>query len=238
MQEINYIGNELEIFQHASVWKNYYGKLIRPYLKGRVLEVGAGIGSTTSSLCDGSQQEWLCVEPDPLLFDKLEKKVVNGELPPCCRAMKGTTSDLPPDARFDAIIYIDVIEHIENDSAELEQAYKLLTEGGHLVVLVPAHQYLYNEFDKAIGHYRRYNKSMLKAAAPSALRLQKIRYLDSCGLFVSLSNKYFLKQQYPTIKQIKFWNNVIVPVSKLTDVIFNYSVGKTVVAIWKKQSQP
>ncbi|HTE26581.1 class I SAM-dependent methyltransferase [Flavitalea sp.] len=236
MQEINYIGNELELFQHASVWKNYYGKLIRPYLKGNVLEVGAGIGSTTSSLCDGSQKEWLCVEPDPLLFDKLEQKVIAGELPACCKAIKGTTSDLPVKSRFDAIMYIDVIEHIENDAAELEQAYKLLADGGHLIVLVPAHQYLYNEFDKAIGHYRRYNKAMLKKAAPLALGLEKIRYLDSCGLFASLSNKYFLKQQYPTIKQIKFWNNVIVPVSKLTDIIFNYSLGKTVVAIWKKQS--
>jgi len=234
MQEINYIGNELELFQHASVWKNYYGDLIRPFLKGRVLEVGAGIGSTTSTLCDGSQKEWLCVEPDPVLFEKLDQKIKSGGLPACCRAMKGTTGDLPAEPVFDAIIYIDVIEHIEKDAAELEQAYKLLQPGGHLVVLVPAHQYLFNEFDRAIGHYRRYDKPMLKAAAPKALKLQKIRYLDSCGLFASLSNKYFLKQQYPTIKQIKFWNSVIVPVSKFTDVVFNYSVGKTLVAIWKK----
>src|SRR5687768_9622708 len=106
MQEINYIGNELELFQHASVWKNYYGNLIRPYLKGTVLEVGAGIGSTTSSLCNGTQKDWLCVEPDPVLFEKLQKKIEGGELPACCRAFKGTTSDLPKSARFNAIIYI------------------------------------------------------------------------------------------------------------------------------------
>lgn len=234
MHEINYIGNELELFQHASTWKNYYGSFIKPYLKGRVMEVGAGIGSTTSSLCDGSQKKWLCVEPDPILFQKLEAKVIAKELPACCSALKGTTQDLPVDEKYDAIMYIDVIEHIEDDAAELEQAYKLLAEGGHLIVLVPAHQYLYNEFDRAIGHYRRYNKTMLKNAAPHELKLQKIRYLDSCGLLASLSNKYFLKQEYPTMGQIKFWNKAIVPVSKITDVISNYSLGKTLVAVWKK----
>ncbi len=46
------------------------------------------------------------------------------------------------------------------------RAKTLLADQGYLIVLVPAHQFLYNEFDKAIGHYRRYNKKMLAAAAP------------------------------------------------------------------------
>jgi len=235
MQEIKYIGNELELFQHASVWKNYYGNFIKPYLTGKVLEVGAGIGSTTSTLCNGAQQKWLCLEPDPVLYEKLADKIQNKLLPPCCTTLKGTTQDLPDTEKFNAIIYIDVIEHIEKDSAELKRAYDLLEPGGWLVVLVPAHQFLYNEFDKAIGHYRRYNKEMLLNAAPSSLKLEKIRYLDSCGLVASLSNKYFLKQDYPTLKQIRFWNTVVVRVSKITDVIFNYGLGKTLVAVWNKK---
>jgi ubiquinone/menaquinone biosynthesis C-methylase UbiE len=233
MQEIVYVGNELELFQHAAVWKNYYGRMIKHYLNGKVLEVGAGIGSTTQHLCEGHQEKWLCLEPDPDLYSKLESKIVNQQLPACCSSLKGTTRDLSLDEKYNAIIYIDVIEHIEKDAAELDQAKKLLLPGGYLIVLVPAHQSLYSAFDKAIGHYRRYDKPMLKATAPTGLQLEEIRYLDSCGLLASVVNKYFLKQDYPTIKQIKFWDTFMVRLSKFTDVVTGYALGKTVIAIWK-----
>src|ERR1700676_2565247 len=209
-----YVGNELDLFEQATAWKKYYGSFLAPFLKGKVLEVGAGIGGTTHELCDGTQEKWLCLEPDPNLYARLENKITDRQLPECCYSVKGTTGDLPQAEKFNAIMYIDVIEHIERDAEELSRAKTLLAEYGYLFVLVPAHQFLYNEFDKAIGHYRRYNKQMLTAAAPEGLQLRKIMYLDSCGLIASLMNKYFLKQDYPTSKQISFWNRFIVPLSK------------------------
>jgi SAM-dependent methyltransferase len=233
MSEIPYIGNELDLFEQATAWKNYYGHFLKPFLRGKVLEVGAGIGGTTRVLCDGNQEEWLCLEPDPDLYAKLENKIKNGQLPPCCHSIKGTTKDLPASEKFNAILYIDVIEHIEKDAEELASGKSLLADGGYLIVLVPAHQFLYNAFDRAIGHYRRYNKEMLDAVAPADLKLLKMRYLDSLGLIASLMNKYFLKQDYPTARQISFWNRYIVPVSKPIDFILNYTAGKTVVGIWQ-----
>jgi SAM-dependent methyltransferase len=233
MGEIPYIGDELDLFEQATAWKKYYGHFLTPFLKGNVLEVGAGIGGTTHELCDGGQEKWLCLEPDPNLYARLENKIHGGRLPACCYSLKGTTGDLPQTEKFNAIMYIDVIEHIENDADELRRAKILLAEKGYLIVLVPAHQFLYNEFDKAIGHFRRYNKKMLRDAAPEGLQLRKILYLDSCGLIASLMNKYFLKQDYPTAGQIGFWNRFIVPVSKPIDFILNYNAGKTVVAIWQ-----
>jgi SAM-dependent methyltransferase len=219
---------------HAQNWKNYFGSHLRGYLTGRVLEVGAGIGSTTGFLCDGKQDKWLCLEPDPGLYDELAKKIADHDLPPCCSSFKGITRDLPKEEKYDAILYIDVIEHIEKDAEELAYAKELLSEGGHLIVLVPAHQSLYSPFDKAIGHYRRYNKKMLRAAAPPGLPLVKMIYLDSLGLFASAVNKLFLKQSYPTLKQISFWDKKIVPVSRFTDILIRHRTGKTLVAVWKK----
>src|SRR5438105_44830 len=140
MQEIPYIGNELELFEHATVWKKYYGRFLKPLFTGKVLEVGAGIGGTTSELCNGTQEKWVCLEPDPDLFAKLEDKIKDRQLPACCVPVKGTTGDLRPGEKFNAIMYIDVIEHIEKDADELSRAETLLAEGGYLVVLVPAHQ--------------------------------------------------------------------------------------------------
>ena len=234
MTEIPYVGKELELFEQARSWKNYYSRFLKPFIKGKVLEVGAGIGGTTGVLSDGSQDKWICLEPDPVLYESLESKIKNNQLPSCCVPVKGTTAILSAKEKFDTILYIDVIEHIENDRSELDRANTLLTEGGHLIVLVPAHNFLFNQFDKAIGHYRRYNKKILNAAGPKGLKLVGMRYLDSCGLIGSLINKYILNQSYPTARQIQFWNRYVIPVSKRVDWLLNYHWGKTLVWIWQK----
>lgn len=229
-----YIGNELELFDKAKSWKAYYGNIIKPFLKGDVLEVGAGIGATTRTLCDGSQNKWVCLEPDKSLAGEIALKLQKNELPKCCELRTGTMADQSPDELFDAIIYIDVIEHIENDGAELQCANNHLKKDGHLIILVPAHQWLYSPFDEAIGHFRRYNKKMLTHAIPPGLFQHKLVYLDSAGLMASVANKLFLKQSYPTQKQVLFWDSALVPLSKLMDVIIFNSIGKSLLGIWKK----
>ncbi len=136
--------------------------------------------------------------------------------------------------QFDTIIYIDVLEHIEDDRAELERAAALLRPGGHVIILSPAHQNLYTPFDKAIGHFRRYNRSMLEALSPAGLRLERIWYLDCVGLFASLANRLFLQQSMPTREQLKFWDGFIIPTSRALDHVFFYSIGKSIVATWQK----
>jgi SAM-dependent methyltransferase len=229
-----YIGNELELFKNAKNWKSYYRGYIKPYLNGKVLEVGAGLGGTTEHLCDGSQKDWLCLEPDPELSATIQKMIDTKVLPSCCRLTKGTIQDVSKDEKFNAIIYIDVIEHIEDDRAELQRAYDYLEDGGVLMILVPAHQFLYSAFDKAIGHYRRYNKSMLRNTVPLALKQLNLMYLDSVGLLASIANKLFLKRSYPNLQQILFWDNVMVSISRVTDPIIFKTLGKSVLGIWKK----
>jgi len=231
----HYIGNELELFGHAHNWKRYYREKLIPFITGDVLEAGAGIGETTKHLFNASVTSWTCLEPDASLAAKINEKIERGELPEQCTLKIGTTNDYPPGPQFDSIIYIDVIEHIEDDSKELERAFNLLRPGGHLVILVPAHQWLFSPFDKAIGHYRRYSKKRLSAAVPAGLQLQKINYLDSLGLFASLTNKYFLKKSYPTIQQVKFWDRYIVPVSKITDPFLFFCSGKSLIGVWEKK---
>jgi len=229
-----YIGGELELFKHAHNWKAYYAGFFRRYLTGDVLEVGAGLGETTHHLYDGSQKSWIALEPDPSLSKEIELKKQRGYLPQLLTIKTGTIDNLEQSILYDAIVYIDVIEHIESDREELKKAEALLKPGGKLIILVPAHNFLYTEFDKAIGHFRRYNKKMLRAAAPETLNRIKLVYLDSVGLSASLANKWFLKQRYPELKQIKFWDNIMVPISRITDKMLFHSLGKSVLGIWEK----
>jgi len=230
----SYIGNELSLFEKATNWKAYYGSKLKPYLKNKVLEVGAGIGGTTLSLCDGSQTDWLCVEPDASLAQDIAQLVEAKKLPSYCRLHVGTLANLPEQTLFDAIMYIDVIEHIEDDHAELARAYQHLAPNGVLIVLVPAYQWLYSPFDKAIGHYRRYTRSMVLKAIPPQSKVLHALYLDSVGLLASGANKVLLKQSDPTLQQIKFWDNLLVPLSKVADKIVQHSFGKSVLVIAQK----
>lgn len=231
-----YGGDELELFKHAHNWKSYYAGFFRHYLTGDVLEIGAGIGETTHSLCDGSQSSWTCVEPDPALIEEIELKKASGYLSSIVEVKTGFIDILDENDLFDAIIYIDVLEHIKHDDQELIKASKHLRPGGRLIILVPAHNFLFTKFDKAIGHFRRYNKKMLKDAVPASLKKIQLLYLDSVGLTASLANKYFLKQDYPELKQVKLWDSLMVPVSRITDKILFHSLGKTVLGIWQKDN--
>ncbi len=229
----SYIGNELELFAHAQNWKRYFGSVIAP-LGARVLEVGAGLGSTTAALCNGAQTEWWCLEPDRSLLAEVEARIQSGALPACCRACPGTLSDLPADARFDSILYIDVLEHIADDRAELARAARHLAPGGRLVVLSPAYPFLYSPFDRAIGHYRRYTRASLGALTPPGCRQTRLFYLDSVGLLTSLANRLFLRQSLPTQAQILFWDRRLVPLSRRLDPLLGFRAGRSVIGIWER----
>lgn len=232
--EANYIGNELELFAHANNWKHYWGRKVSPYIGEIVLEVGAGIGTNTKFLLalNPHVKEWICVEPDQRLASQIKSAV---SVEHKVKIENVYLKDLKADIKFDTILYIDVIEHLENDKNEIDYAKSLLNENGYLIVLVPAHNYLFSDFDKAIGHYRRYNKKMLKAAAGIDLIEEKLMYLDSVGMFASIMNKLFLKQSYPSIKQINFWDNYMINTSKIFDKVTFNKMGKSLLGVWRNK---
>ncbi len=233
--EQTYPGQELALFEKAINWKNYFARFISPLLKGRVLETGAGIGGTTQLLNNNTASEWVMLEPDTSMHQLLREKINGGLLPHNCRLKEGTVTELRDDDLYDCIIYIDVLEHIPGDAREMEMASLHLKPGGHLIILSPAFNVLMSPFDKTIGHYRRYTKKSLSRLQPASLSTEKLVYLDSAGFFASLANKLFLKQSYPTAKQVLWWDKTLIPVSKFTDRIFFYSFGKSILAVWKKK---
>ncbi len=231
MKKYSYVGSELELFRAAKNWKQYYYKMLRPYLGSEVLEVGAGMGSTTQVLCQQPHRRWVCLEPDPNLISLLNQEA---NLPNVCEIRQGFLTDLSTDEYFDSILYIDVLEHIEDDQAEIYRAASRLKPGGVLIVLSPAHQWLFSPFDQAIGHYRRYNRSMLRHLTVSDLKIVSLKYLDSVGLIASLSNRW-LKQKMPTQGQIQLWDTLMVPLSRVFDPILQYAIGKSIIAVWRKE---
>jgi len=231
-----YPGSELDLFSHASNWKAYWAKFLTPFIHGHVLEVGAGIGSSTLALSTCSYTSWTCLEPDPELAMQLSDMLKKGRVSGQYKVIDGSLEEITVREYYDTILYIDVLEHIKDDLVEIQNATQLLSDVGTLIILGPAHQWLFSEFDNAIGHYRRYNKRTLMQLIPKELNLIKIRYLDSVGLFASLANRTIMHKSMPSKDQIEIWDRIMVPYSRIIDPLLLFKMGKSVLGIWQRRA--
>jgi SAM-dependent methyltransferase len=229
-----YVGSELEVFAEAERWKSYWSAHVAPHLRGDVLEVGAGIGSNTRVLREAGQGRWVCLEPDGTLAARIREAVRSGLIQPPCEVQKGTLADLDPVPAFDAVLYLDVLEHIEDDHGEVVRAAGLLRPGGALVVLAPAWPWLFSEFDHAIGHYRRYTRHALVRLAPPGLVREQLIMLDCLGLLASAANKLLLRRSQPTRANIRFWDRILVRGSRRMDPLLRYRLGRSLLAVWRR----
>ena len=113
-------------------------------------------------------------------------------------------------------------------------AYEKLEKNGHLIILVPAHQKIYSKFDKAVGHFRRYEIEFFKDKL-STFNLIKLIQLDCCGyLLYHLNNLIFKKDIYPSKLKIFIWDKIFTPMTIVLDFLLNYKFGKNILCIIKK----
>jgi hypothetical protein len=150
------------------------------------------------------------------------------------KAIRGNIDNPALKRKYDTILYIDVLEHIENDEFEMIKAARKLKKNGCLVVLAPAYQFLYSPFDVKIGYFRRYHRKRLTAIRPADTKLLRVRYLDSVGCLASLGNKIILRAGMPTKNQIILWDRWMIPLSRIFDSAFGYKIGKSIYIVWQK----
>ena len=230
------VGLELALFTHATNWKAYIKSEIANYIKGHVLEVGAGIGGITNILYSGREKSWICLEPNTDLFNRLAKSLNNSpfKINGFPKAIHGNIYQPAFDHQFDTILYIDVLEHIENDRLEIKKAFHKLNKGGVFIVFAPAHQWLFSPYDDKVGHFRRYHQKRLFAISPADTKLLRVRYLDCFGCLASLGNKVLLRTSIPTKNQIVLWDRLMVPLSRIFDNVFGHKIGKSIYIVWQK----
>ena len=201
------ICESLETLSHAD---GYYGWLcsrVSKYIRGRVLEIGAGIG-TFAHWAAPHASEYHPTDVDPRLVARLRENFP--------RAFEWNLFEpFPGNAMYDTIVILNVVEHLKDDLGALQALATRLAPGGHIIVMVPAMNFLYGSLDRAFGHYRRYNKkSMRKLFGQVPFKLVQDEYVNVIGMLGwFLYGRIFRVQNLPPQLCSRF--NLVLPLLKL-----------------------
>lgn len=219
-----------ERFDNANFHIKYCLSIIKKYIAGDVLEVGAGCGSFTRNYYNKKIKNVVLTETDEKNIYTLKNKFKNYKN---FEILNLSVDKI--DKKFNSILYFHVLEHIKDDLEEIEKAKSKLNSGGHLVFIVPASKRIYGNLDKAVGHFRRYEKEFFKKDLLD-LELLNLKHLDSIGYVLYYLNKiFFSKETFPSNFKIFLWDKFFTPLTVIVDFIINYSFGKCIIAVYKKK---
>ncbi len=228
---MKYPGWELEFFDKAINYRKYQYSLIKSFIQDSILEVGPGNAVLMYKFIYRSDLDIALAEVDKNLCENIKNLFKSKE-----KVTIFNSNIDSIDKSFKTIMYLDVIEHIENYQEEILKAYNKLELDGHLIIMVPSYQHLYSYYDAEIGHYRRFNKDFFKGFAKrNNIFIEKMVYFDCIGYFFLLINKIFkLRKRKNVDYGTKVWN-FLVPVSKTFDKILFHSFGKSLMCVYKKK---
>jgi SAM-dependent methyltransferase len=226
-----YTGKELEAMSAAVNYHRWIADELAPYLGEEVAEVGAGLGSMSRLLLARPIRRLHAFEPSTNMFPKLAENL-RGE--PRAVAVNDFFGAKQAGHGFDSVLYINVLEHVEDDRAELVHAREALKPGGRLLVFVPALQWLFSDFDRQVGHQRRYRRSALaKQAEAAGFHVEKARYFDGTGVLPWYINFVLLRRPMGG-GSVTLYDKVAVPATRLIESIVPPLIGKNVLLVARK----
>lgn len=252
MNKILNINSELEhntidtlgAMEYAPNYHEWILDEFKPHIGRKVVEVGSGTGSITKKLFDYNLEKLVAIEPSELVYNKLNEVVFEyikdkNKTETEFIAINSYLSDSKENLQnigINTFIYINVLEHIEDDLAELKLMYTILEEGGKILIFVPALQCLFGTHDANVGHYRRYYKKELKNKVEIAgFKIEKIKYFDFLGIIPWWIAFKLLKIKFLKDGQSKIYDKMIVPLERFIEQKMAPVVGKNLLLVAVKQ---
>jgi SAM-dependent methyltransferase len=226
-----YDGRDLEVFVDLHRYQRWVLEAFRSRLRGRVLEVGAGIGNLSEHYVD-DVGEAVLLEPERHLVDRLRARFASRRhVRPIAALVEDPHADLAP-ASFDACLHVNVLEHIDDDVAMLRRVRTLLKPTGSLLLFVPALPVLYGTLDAIHHHHRRYTKPTLRFAIERAgFVVAELRYFDLLGMMPGFLAGRVIKRTGFDGPSSKLYDRVIVPIGSTLERLYTPPFGKNLVCI-------
>lgn len=229
--EFNYSGRDLEAMSFAHNYHTWIYELISNYLGTKIAEIGSGTGNFTEFLLRNEKTIIDAFEP---CYEMHTKNVQFKNHRVTCINENFEHVASSRTNFYDSVVFINVLEHIEDDLKALEMSYEIISKKGHIVIFVPALQYLYSDFDHSIGHFKRYYKNELKnLVQKSGFKVIKCHYFDSVGIIPWF---IFMKVMRLSLnhKNTLYYDKLIVPWLKRLEKITTPPIGKNLLLIASK----
>lgn len=207
-----------------------------PYLHGKIIEVGAGIGTYIPHYQAVSSSIYV-LEPDPLFAGEIRRTY------PDVTVIDVPIEEMsvPAVGPFDVVICINSLEHFADDRAAVRQLSSMLAVGGKMCIYVPARPELFSKWDRSVGHYRRYTKSSLRAIIEDTnMTIRSLHYTDPLGgvaWYISGCIGVTPAVQDSSVSAfMRFFDIYCVPLQRLVERIIPMFWGKTLVCIAERIS--
>lgn len=213
-------------------------ELLLNFLKGNeLLDIGCGVGYFLDKARQHGVRVW-GIEPDKALI-KLSKRYF-GEL----NITEGSWRAIYKFHRkFGTIVLIDVLEHIEDDKAVMMAVNSKLCSNGRVIILVPAHKFMYGERDSKLGHVRRYSKNeLVSKLEESSFRIIRIQYWNAVGVLPYIVYEKILGREIDSRIRFKSSSGMIMKVArfildkwfKFVENNFNFGFGLSLIVVAEK----
>lgn len=249
---VYYSGHEnLEIVSQNNRFNNWIYNEILPGLKGDILEVGSGIGTISEKIVRDLPLSNITLTDISLQYvKKLEERFLsksntnnnaynknkNKNNISVCKLDLNCKEDYEKIGyeKFDSIIAINVLEHVEDDVFALQQLQKMLKKEGMLIILVPCHKFLYNIIDKKVGHLRRYTKKDLEfKIRKTQFIVEQTFYFNMLGIVGWYINGNLAKSPKINGTASRLFDRTV-PLLKSVEKITGRKIGLSIICYLKK----
>jgi SAM-dependent methyltransferase len=212
-------------------FNRWMSSVILPYVAGDVLEIGCGIGNISQFLVVNSRTV-VGLDLSPEYIQYVNERLRNWT------NFRGyvadITGELPSDIagrRFDTIVMLNVLEHIQDEHLALRKIALLCRPEGRFVCLVPAHRWLYGSLDAYLGHYRRYDKEMLRAAvARVGFQPERCFHFNAAGIPGWWLNGRVFRAKVLPANQLALYDR-LVWVFRILDMAMRRRVGQSLIMV-------
>jgi SAM-dependent methyltransferase len=218
----------LERLAAAPKFNRWMFDRLRPWIGRRVLEVGSGIGNLSVFLQD--RERVVLTDTEPWYLARLRERFGGRANIEVARLSLPAVDGALAAERFDTVICLNVLEHIEDDVASLAAMRGLLAPGGRVVLLVPALPTLYGTLDRALGHFRRYTRSELIAKLRTTGLVPKhLEYFNLAGIPGWWVTGRLLRRSLIPAASLR-WYDALVPLFRL-ERLLPWRIGQSLIAI-------
>ena len=218
----------LETLEAARNYNSWIASLALPYLGDDPIEVGSGTGTLAALWLEAGVSRLTVSEVDPEMLERLRGRFSNDP------RVDIAELDLQhaPSAGHSALVGLNVIEHVADDVGGLRAAARLVRLSGAVVVFVPAFPFAMSQFDRAIGHYRRYTSRTIRRTFEDAgLELEHLRYVNAPGLVAWTVGMRLLRLTPHDGIALRLWDRVVVPMARRLEGRKPPAFGQSLLAV-------